>query len=77
MTLRYNHKIFKQVMNQTQLFKTNELELLLNFLQKNNLIFNFIDRNKLINLIKFPENRKKYNKFLFNFVNTSIFLKNF
>ena len=48
-----------------------------NFLQKNNLAFDFIDRNKLINLIKFSENRKKYSKFLFNFVNTSIFLKNF
>ncbi len=48
-----------------------------NFLNKNNQIFEFIDRKKIKNLIKNKKNRKKYSKFLFNFINTNIFLKNF
>ena len=48
-----------------------------NFLKKRSPIFDFINRDKLIGLIKTPSKRKQYSKFLFNFINTSIFLKNF
>lgn len=48
-----------------------------NFLKRGNPIFDFINRDKLIGLIKTPSKRKQYSKFLFNFINTSIFLKNF
>ena len=47
------------------------------FLDKNNPTFSFLHREKLINIVKSPILRKKYSKFLFNFINTSIFLKNF
>ena len=45
------------------------------FLNKKNPAFDFINREKFIELIKNVNNRKKFSKFIFNFINVSIFLK--
>ena len=44
-------------------------------LNKKNPAFDFINREKFIELIKNVNNRKKFSKFIFNFINVSIFLK--
>ena len=53
----------------------NSVEFKKRFLSIRNPTFDFINRNKFIKLIKNVNNRKKYSKFIFNFINLSIFLK--
>ena len=53
----------------------NSIEFKKKFLNANNPVFNFINRIKFIKLIKNRNNRKKYSKFIFNFINVSIFLE--
>ena len=53
----------------------NSIKFKKNFLSIRNPAFDFINRNKFIKLIKNVNNRKKYSKFIFNFINVSIFLK--
>ena len=45
-------------------------------INKNNKIFSIIDRNFVISILKSPDSIQKYSKFIFYFLNASIFLKN-
>ncbi len=48
-----------------------------NILNKSNKIFKIINREFIINLLRDKKNIKKYNKFIFSFINCSIFIKQF
>ena len=48
-----------------------------NILNKKNKIFNIIDRDFILSILKNKKSVKKYNKFIFYFISSSIFLKKY
>jgi hypothetical protein len=48
-----------------------------NILNKRNKIFNIINRDRILALLNDKNNIKKYGKFIFSFINTSIFLNKY
>jgi len=47
------------------------------FYDKKNKIFKIIDRDFVISLLKDKRSLNKYNKFIFSFISSSIFINNF
>ena len=58
------------------MFKLNSNYMKNKIINKKNKIFSIIDRNFIISILKDPDSVTKYSKFIFNFINASIFLKN-
>jgi asparagine synthase (glutamine-hydrolysing) len=58
------------------MFDFNSKYMKRNIVNKNNKIFSIIDRNFVISILNNPYSVKKYSKFIFSFINASIFLKN-
>ena len=61
----------------TSMFNLNSKYMKNNILNKKNKIFDIIDRDSIISLLNDKVNKKKYNKFIFSFINSSIFMNNF
>ena len=62
--------------NVQSMFKLNSNYMKNKIINKKNKIFSIIDRNFVISILKDPDSVNKYSKFIFNFINASIFLKN-
>ena len=58
------------------MFNFNSKYMKNKIINKNNKIFSIVDRNFIISILNNPERVKKYSKFIFSFINASIFLKN-
>jgi len=61
--------------NVQSMFDFNSQYMKNNIINKNNKIFSIIDRSFVISILKNPDSVKKYSKFIFSFINASIFLK--
>ena len=61
--------------NVQSMFDFNSQYMKNNIINKNNKIFSIIDRSFVISILKNPDNIKRYSKFIFSFINASIFLK--
>lgn len=61
----------------TSMFNLKSKYMKNNILNKKNKIFDIIDRDSIISLLNDKVNKKKYNKFIFSFINSSIFMNNF
>jgi asparagine synthase (glutamine-hydrolysing) len=62
--------------NVESMFNFNSNYMRNKIINKRNKIFSFIDRNFIISILNDPDTVKKYNKFIFCFINASIFLNN-